>query len=122
MKPLRWTWFLLVPLTLLAACGVPEPNIIFDRQDEAWEITHAVLHYGMSEHAWEFGLGRWTIQPLVDPMMSCPGDPDYPHPDNLSVVFGVHLADEARAYKLGDLNDREVVDDSIGGIPFAVTY
>jgi hypothetical protein len=29
---------------------------------------------------------------------------------------------EPRAYKLGDLPDVEVVDDTVGGVPVAVTY
>ncbi len=101
---------------------VPVPIILVDRQGESWDITHAVLRYGLAEHSWEFGLGRIAIQAIVDPAMSCPGDPDYPHPDNLAVVFGVAVDGEARAYKLGDLSDREVADDTIAGTHLAVTY
>jgi hypothetical protein len=111
-----------LPETAMTFTNVPEPIYIVDQQGETWEITNAVLRYGMFGSAWEFGLGRWTIAALIDPPHAVPGDPDYPDPNNLAVVFGVHLADEARAYRLGDLNDREVVDDSIAGIPFAVTY
>lgn len=110
------------PDTAQARTVVPDPIIIRDLQGEDWEITHAVLRYGMAVDMWEFGLGRWAIAPLIDPSMSRPGDPDYPHPDNLAAVAGLHREGEARAYRISDLGAVEVVDDHIAGRPFAVTY
>ena len=37
-------------------------------------------------------------------------------------LVGVVVEGEARAYRLGDLNDREVVDDTVAGAHLAVTY
>jgi len=110
------------PTVAEASTTIPEPIYLTDLQGERWEITHAVNRYGMGLHGWEHGLGRFAIRALIDPPMSCPGDPDYPSPDNLAVVFGVAHGEDARAYKLGDLNDREVVDDTVGGAHVAVTY
>ncbi len=105
-----------------ASVVVPEPITITDRHGEVWEITHAVLAHGMGLHAWEHGIGRNTLRPIIDPALSCPGDPDYLDPDNLAVVLGLVVGGEPRAYKLGDLPDVEVVDDTVGGVPVAVTY
>ncbi len=105
-----------------ARTRIPEPIYLTDRSGERWEITHAVLRYGMGEHGWGHGIGRHAILPLIDPPMSCPGDPDYLLPDNLSLVIGVSHGGEDRAYKIGDLNDREVVDDTFGETHLAVTY
>jgi len=110
------------PALAEAATAVPTPIILFDRQGEPWDITHAVLRYGLAVHSWENGLGRQAIQALIDPAMSSPGDPDYLHPDNLTVIIGVTVDDDSRAYKIGDLNDREVVDDTFVGAHVAVTF
>jgi hypothetical protein len=105
-----------------AAVEVPELITITDRHGEVWEITHAVLRHGMSLPGWENGIGRHTLRPIIEPALSCAGDIDYPDPENLAVVLGMVVEGEARAYKLGDLNDTEVVDDIIGETHVAVTY
>ena len=105
-----------------ARTRIPDPIYLTDRGGERWEITHAVLRHGLVERLWGHGIGRHAILPLIDPPMSCPGDPDYLDPDNLSLVIGVAHGGEARAYKIGDLNDREVVDDTFGETHLAVTY
>lgn len=108
--------------TAEAGIDVPEPITITDNHGEVWEITHAVKRYGMSVPGWEEGMGRHTLRPIIDPALSREGDPDYLPPDNLAVVLGVVVGGEARAYKLGDLPDVEVVDDTIQGTHLAVTY
>lgn len=105
-----------------AAVTVPELITITDRHGDVWEITHAVRRHGMSLPGWEHGIGRHTLRPIIEPAMSCPGDVDYLDPDNLTVILGVEMQGQARAYKLGDLNDTEVVDDVIGEAHIAVTY
>jgi hypothetical protein len=105
-----------------AGIDVPAPITITDNHGEVWEITHAVKRYGMSVPGWEEGMGRHTLRPIIDPALSSEGDPDYLPPDNLAVVLGLVVGGEARAYKLGDLPDVEVVDDTIQGTHLAVTY
>jgi len=105
-----------------AAVAVPELITITDRHGDVWEITHAVRRHGMSLPGWENGIGRHTLRPIIEPALSCAGDIDFPDPDNLTVVLGMVIEGEARAYKLGDLNDTEVVDDIIGEAHVAVTY
>jgi len=105
-----------------ATVTVPELVTITDRHGEVWEITHAVRRHGMSLPSWEHGIGRHTLRPIIEPAMSCAGDVDYLDPENLTVVLGLRMEQETRAYKLGDLNDTEVVDDVIGEAHIAVTY
>ncbi len=101
---------------------VPEPIIITDRRGEDFDITSAVLEFRMGEAFWEFGLGRFTIRPIIDPVMIGPGDAGYPRDDSLVEVLAVNYEGDSRAYKIGDLPDREVVDDVVNGVPIAVCY
>ncbi len=101
---------------------VPEPIIITDRKGEDFDITSAVLEYRMGETFWEFGLGRFTIRPIIDPVMIGPGDAGYPLDDNIVEILAVNYEGDSRAYKIGDLPDREVVDDVVNGVPIAVCY
>jgi hypothetical protein len=36
--------------------------------------------------------------------------------------MGVEIGDEAKAYPIGLLNRREMVNDEMGGIPYLVTW
>jgi len=110
------------PFSAETSTNVPEPIYLEDRHGESWEVTNAVLRYGLSLGGWGHGIGRNSIRPVIEPILSCPGDPDYPSPDNLAVILGLHVDGESRAYRVGDLNDREVVDDVIQGTHLAVTY
>ena len=101
---------------------VPEPIIIIDRDNWEFDITAAVLEYRMAVQYWEFGLGRFTIRPVVDPLMIGPGHRDYPDSTNTSEILGVAYGDDVRAYKIGDMFDKEVVDDVVNGTPIAVSF
>jgi hypothetical protein len=106
----------------VAVTLVPEPIIITDLKGEDFDITAAVLEYNMGVTWWEFGVGRFTIRPLIDPLMIGPGDVGYPRDDNTSEILGVQINDDVRAYLLGDIRNREVVDDVVDGQPVAVIY
>lgn len=106
----------------VVATTVPEPIIIIDRNNEEFDITAAVLEYRMAVQYWEFGLGRFTIRPAIDPLMIGPGHRDYPDSTNTSEILGVAYEDDVRAYKIGDMIDKEVVDDVVNGTPIAVCY
>ncbi len=101
---------------------VPEPIIIIDRNAEEFDITAAVLEFRMAVQYWEFGLGRFTIRPVIDPLMIGPGHRDYPDDVNVTEILGVAYGDDVRAYKIGDMMDKEVVDDVVNGTPIAVCY
>lgn len=101
---------------------VPEPIIITDYLGEEFDITSAVLEYNMSLTYWGFGVGRFTILPVIDPLMIGPGEVGYPRDDSLSEVLAVIYEDDIRAYKMDDMMAREVVDDVVGGVPIAVSF
>lgn len=101
---------------------VPEPIIITDLRGEDFDITSAVLEYRMAVTYWEYGVGRFTIRPLIDPLMIGPGALGYPPDANTSEILGLQFEDDVRAYLVGDIRNREVVDDVVNGIPVAVIY
>jgi hypothetical protein len=105
-----------------ATTRTPTPIFITDRHNVDWDVTHAVLHYNMILGGWGHGIGQNTIRPIINPRLRCPGDINYPGEDELFVVLGVVVGDEARAYRLEDMFDSEVVDDTIGETHLAVTY
>ncbi len=101
---------------------VPEPIIITDNTGEDFDITNAVLKHRLGVPYWDFGLGRNAIPPVIDPRMLEPGDPGYPDDQNTAAVIGVRREGDIRAYRIGDIPNREVVDDVVGGEALAVTY
>jgi hypothetical protein len=101
---------------------VPEPIIITDRKGEDFDITNAVLRHGIHQDAWEHGIGRETIRPVIDPLMIGPGHFSYPDDDKVFEVCAVSFGGEERAYRINDMNSREVVDDTVVGTPIAVCY
>lgn len=64
-------------------------------------------------------LDRDAILPIYDPAFVSADQSDWP--DN-ALVVGVALNGEARAYPVGYLNRREMVIDTVGGIPVLVTW
>lgn len=64
-------------------------------------------------------LGRDAIRPVYDPTF-IPAEQAPLRDDEL--VMGVELRGEARAYPVGYLNFREMVNDRIGPVPFLVTW
>ncbi len=101
---------------------VPEPIIITDATGEDFDITNAVLKHHIGVAFWDFGLGRNAIKPVINPRMIGPGEPGYPDDQNIATVIGVRMEDDVRAYKIGDIPNKEVVDDVVNGVPLAVTY
>jgi len=110
------------PTEVQAVTDVPTPIIITDIQGEDFDITHAVLRYGMHEVFWDHGLGRFSILPIIDPTMVGPEDPRYPDENNLADVMGVSIDGDARAYKVGHMSSREAVNDVVAGVHLAATY
>ncbi len=111
-----------MPALAQASTVVPEPIILIDRDNYAWDITNAVLKHHIAEPWWAFGLGRFTIRPVINPTMIGPGDFGYPTSTNIADVVAVNFEGDIRAYKINDLPDREVVDDVVNGVPVAVSY
>jgi hypothetical protein len=60
------------------------------------------------------------IPALLNPIFIGPSEADFLKPADK--VIGVKLGGEARAYPIKILNLHEVVNDTINGIPIAVTF
>ena len=64
-------------------------------------------------------LRRDAIRPIYEPEF-IPGELESLDPREL--VMGVEINGEARAYPVGLLNGREMVNDVVGGVPILVTW
>ncbi len=111
-----------MPSAPQAATTVPPRIVIVDRQGEHFDITHAVLRYFVRVDGWDHGLGRHAIQPINFPAYWNPGEFGYPDDDNFSDVLAVNYGGVQKAWRLGDIADREVVNDRAPGVEFAATY
>ena len=68
---------------------------------------------------YRIGLDRDAIEPVYRPRFTGADDVDWPAD---SLVVGVAGAAEAKAYPITHLNSREMVVDSLEGIPILVTW
>jgi hypothetical protein len=131
----RWTrasfplWYALI--LGLSACEFSDTSVnetridrvlIIDQSGKSWDITQAVVRYGFDPKGFKFGLGPFTVTPLMAPPVVAPGDSGYPLDGDAFGVVALSLHNEARAYRLDDLLDVEVVDDIVGGDPVAVVH
>ncbi len=98
------------------------PVVLVDQTGKEWDITTAVANYDMVVTGFEFGLGPYAIQPLIEPPLLSPGDRNYPPDDMPYKVLGVSIKGDPRAYVKLDIVKHEVVDEFIGGVPVAVAY
>jgi hypothetical protein len=64
-------------------------------------------------------LPRDAIVPIYDPTFVPAGESPW---DGATLVIGVAIDDEAKAYPVSLLNRREMVVDSLAGIPVLVTW
>lgn len=98
-----------VDLPPLLDLAVPDPSSVYDpvRGGEQPPGGYRQL------------LRRDAIEPVYDPVFTLADQVDWPED---SLVIGVHLNDEARAYPVGFLTLREIVNDDHRGIPTLVTW
>jgi hypothetical protein len=73
----------------------------------------------MPEYTWAQLLSRDAILPIYEPEF-VPADQAGYADDEL--VMGVAIDGEAKAYPVGLLNSREMVNDELGGTPILVTW
>ena len=106
---------LLVVALLLAACGqavtpaaVPQETGATN-PEEAEEV----------EYHWNQLLGQDDIAPIYEPEFVPADQAGY---DDRDLVMGIEIDGEAKAYPVGLLNRREMVNDEMGGIPYLVTW
>lgn len=71
------------------------------------------------EYRWSQLLARDDILPIYEPEFVPAAEADYPDDE---LIMGVEINGEAKAYPVGLLNYREMVNDELGGIPILVTW
>ena len=83
------------------------------------EIPKPENQLGDGEYRWSQLLSRDSILPIYQPEFVNADDAPY---DDDELVIGVALDGEAKAYAIGPLNRREMVNDELAGIPILVTW
>jgi hypothetical protein len=132
--------FLVLPLIFLLNCSEQSTNLsaddfafvetpedttviyIVDRTGKRWDVTHAVNNYGFDPKQFQYGLGPFAIEPILNPEMIGPGNPGYPSSDDNFLVIGTTLESETRAYQLNVLAVHEIVDEKFKSTHVAVAY
>lgn len=88
---------------------VPDPNSVYDPVRGGETLPEGFRQL----------LARDAIAPVYDPTFTSASGVDWP---DESLVIGVDLEGESRAYPVGFLNRREMVNDNHRGIPTLVTW
>lgn len=65
-------------------------------------------------------LGRDGIPAIFDPLFRSPAETDNYRPDE--PVLGISINGDNRVYSIPFLSGREIVNDTVGGVPVAVTW
>ena len=95
---------------------------IIDVTGKSWEVTHAKEMYGMEPHLFQYGLGPYAIRPILDPEMLSRGERGYPADNEIFLVLGTEIDNDARAYPLEVMSYIEIVDEKFGNTHVAVAY
>lgn len=88
---------------------MPDPNSVYD----------PIRGGETPPDGYRQALRRDAIAPVYDPVFTSSDQVGWPED---SLVIGVDLEGEARAYPVGFLNRREIVNDNHRGIPTLVTW
>ena len=89
--------------------GTPDPPVVISEDDPLIEGVYSTT----------FFLPRDAIHPLYQPQF-IPGKPASLDPGEL--VMGVEINGESKAYPVGPLSWKEMVNDEVGGVPVLVTW
>ncbi len=73
------------------------------------------------EYVWNQLLARDSIRPIYEHELEFTDASSAPY-EAEELVIGVEINGEAKAYAIGPLNSREMVNDTVGGIPILVTW
>lgn len=83
------------------------------------ELPRPENELAAGEYRWNQLLARDAIFPVYNPEFAPAHAAPY---DDNELVIGVALNGEAKAYAIGPLNSREMVNDMLGGVPILVTW
>ena len=113
--------FLILAL-LLAACGqaIGPATVPLETESPTQETESPPEEAEVDqEYQWVQLLGLDDIAPIYEPHFVPADQAGY---SDSELVMGVEIGDEAKAYPIGVLNRREMVNDEMGGIPYLVTW
>lgn len=96
-------------------------DFIYDRTGKAWDVSHS-QEYGMEPSGFQYGLGPFSITPIMNPQMLSPGDPDYPSDNDDFIVLGASLDGFTRAYPINVMSWHEIANERFGDAHVAVGY
>jgi hypothetical protein len=93
---------------------------ILSRQSPSFpELPQPENQLSEGDYRWSQLLGRDSIAPVYNPQFASAAEAPY---DDDELVIGVEINGEAKAYAIGPLNAREMVNDELAGIPILVTW
>jgi hypothetical protein len=109
-------WALVVLALALVSCGpaiTSPPPVTEETEPATPEATE------MAEYKWNQLLMRDGIAPIYEAEFVPAGKSGYKDDE---LVMGVAIDGEAKAYPVGLLNGREMVNDALAGTPILVTW
>ncbi len=121
----RWLHAFATAMVAVVVAGALLLVIRADSDSAPVSVPHPLSVYDpvtAGEHlppGYRVGLARDSILPVYDPVFTSAGGVDWPAD---SLVIGVAGSTEAKAYPVTHLNSREMVIDSLEGIPILVTW
>ena len=101
---------------VLASCGQaisPSPPATEELEGGGPVVTEE------PEYTWSQLLSKDSTRPIYEPELVTADQAGY---DDAELVMGVEIDGEAKAYPVGPLNRREMVNDELNGIPILVTW
>ena len=117
-------------LVIVAACGAPSADldsasslapIASDTASADVPVEATAAATALPEYELVTLLPRDAIPAIFEPEFLTAEEADSEYDDN-EFVIGVEIDGEARAYSVPYLSSREIVNDTVGGKPIAVTW
>jgi len=108
-----------IPPTATVARLTMENNTNASRINAISELPSLTHQLEEGEYRWSQLLSRDSIAPIYEPRFVAADQAPYADDE---LVIGVEINGQAKAYAIGPLVSREMVNDTLGGIPVLVTW
>ena len=107
------------PATAATATITGSTEASTTRNQSHLEIPRPENELAEGEYQWRQLLSRDAIAPIYEPEFVSAAEAPYADDE---LVIGVEINGEAKAYAIGPLNSREMVNDTLGGRSILVTW
>ena len=120
-----WSVVMISLMNLIISCGnipdqpTPSPTSLARSQPATPTVPQPHRQRADQEYYWDQRLERDSIKPIYDPTFLPVAEANYQDDE---LVIGIEINGEAKAYAIGPLNGREMVNDTLGGVPILVTW